>query len=196
MHALLSDSRDIRITQTTGRVTAKSLDSVDQLLLILPQRPKAALWNAIPGGAKLMEAARKRDRDAVPAVHSRLSNKRQTLVVGGSLAATDSTYEQLSFARKLIASATEEKGRCIAICVLGFAQNDEQRIVQNTLAAVLAAGFAMPSYKSKAAPGAFNQVRLLGLAATIDTRRVTAITWLAGSQRCHPTSLMRSTMPR
>ncbi len=174
MHALLSDSRNIRITQMTGRVTAKRLDPVDQLLLILPQRPKAAHWNAIPGGAKLMEAARKRDHGAVPAVQSRLSNKRQTLVVGGTLDASDSRFEQLSFARKLVAAATQEKGGCLAICVVGFAQDDEQRIVENLLAAVLAAGFAMPSYKSKAAPSGIRQVRLLGLAETIDTRRVEA----------------------
>ena len=57
MHPLLNDARDIRVVQQTGRVTAKSLEAIDQLLLILPERAKASVWSSLPQGAKLQAAS-------------------------------------------------------------------------------------------------------------------------------------------
>ena len=91
MHPLLNDQRDIRVAQRPGRVTARALETVDQLLLILPERVKADLWRSIPGGAKLAVAAKRRAASEVPTLVSRLDNKRQTLVVGGQIAATASS---------------------------------------------------------------------------------------------------------
>ena len=63
MHELLPNMPDIRITQKTGRVDAKALDAVDQLVLILPKNPNAALWRGIPQGARLKAAMAKRRSD-------------------------------------------------------------------------------------------------------------------------------------
>ncbi len=138
MHPLLNDARDIRIVQQTGRVTSKVLDPVDSLLLVLPERARANVWRSLPQGAKLHAAARRRTAGAVPALAARLANKRQTLVVGGMLAASSSAFEQLSFARKLVAAATAEKAGCLGICVHGFddeAQANEKDIVLRQLPA-------------------------------------------------------------
>ena len=174
MHPLLSDKRSLRVTQDTGRVSSGMLEPLDQLLLILPERPAAKVWRSLPQGSKLQAAAKRRAADSVPSLQTRLANKRQTFVVGGSIAAAASAFEQLTLARKLVAAATAEKAGCIGICVHGFDAQTQAEIARNALAAVLARGFPMPEYKNKPSPPAIRSVRLIGLDDKIDIRRVQA----------------------
>ncbi|NNC78229.1 MAG: leucyl aminopeptidase family protein [Woeseiaceae bacterium] len=174
MHVLLNDDSDVRVAQHAGRITTKILDPVDQLLLILPERAKTHVWHSLPQGAKLRAAARKSPAASVPAVTSRLSNKRQTLVVGGQLSANSTAFEQLTFARKLVAAATVEKPGCLGICVHGFSADDEANIVKNVLAASLAAAHRMPAFKQKSKPAPIRNIRLLGLSSKLDVNRVIA----------------------
>ena len=54
MHELLPKLSNIRVTQLTGKVTAKSVANIDQLVVVLPTRPRPEHWRAIPQGARLM----------------------------------------------------------------------------------------------------------------------------------------------
>jgi leucyl aminopeptidase len=174
MHALLPDSREIRVIQQLGKVTAAQLDAVDQLLLILPEKPGKAVWNSVPQGAKLQAVMRRRSSDSVPALQSRLGNKRQTLVVAGTLAKDADTFAQLTLARKLVSTATAEKAGNLAILVLGFADDAVAGITGNALAAALAGAFAMPEFKSESSPARIKGIRLLGLAKKLDLGRIRA----------------------
>jgi len=174
MTTIAPDTHDIRIYQKPGRVTGKTLDTVDQLLLILPARPTAAVFSQIPQGAKLQAVLRKHAAGSTPAFTSRLANKKQTLVVAGTTTPATSAFEQLTMARKLAAAAATQKAGSLGICALGFKPDEQARIVNNVLAAVLAAGFKLPTYKGKAAPTKFNSIRLLGLDAHLDTSRTEA----------------------
>ncbi len=174
MHPLLNDARDIGVVQHTGPVSEKTLAPIDQLLLILPEGAKASVWRSLPQGDELQAAAQKRADGAVPALTTRLPNKRQTLVVGGMLAASSSPFEQLSFARKLVAAAISEEAGCLGICVQGFAAAEQATIVQNLLAAALAAAFTMPAYKTEPSKPVIRSVRLVGLDAKLDIGRVQA----------------------
>ncbi len=174
MHPLLNDAGDIRIAQQAGPVTAKLLAPIDSLLLVLPENAKAEVWRSLPQAAMLRAAAKKRSSDATPALIARLANKRQTLVVGGMLAANSTAFEQLSCARKMVSAATSEKAGCLGICVQGFDGAAQAAIVKNVLAAALAAGFSMPSYKSKAIPATIRLIKLIGLDRKIDVTRVRA----------------------
>ncbi len=174
MHPLLNDQRDIRVAQRPGRVTTQALESVDQLLLILPERARAETWRSIPGGAKLAAAAKRRAASDVPTLVSRLDNKRQTLVVGGQIGSSASAFERLEFGRKLVTAATAEKSGALAICALGFDEDAAAAIVCDVLSAALAAAFTMPAYRSKASKPAIRSIRLLGLANKLDVSRVTA----------------------
>lgn len=174
MHPLLYDQRDIRIAQRPGRVTARSLEAVDQLLLILPERVRAELWRSLPGGTKLAAAARRRGAAEVPTLISRLDNKRQTLVVGGQIAASATAYERLEFGRKLVSAATTEKAGTLAICALGFDDDPAATLVSDVLSAALAAAFAMPAYKAKGPSPAVRRVSLVGLNQKLDVSRVSA----------------------
>ncbi len=168
---------DTRIFQSPGRVDAKGLDPVDQLLLILPAKPTAADFRRIPGGSKMQAVFRKHDAASTPAFTTRLGNKKQTLVVAGTIAADASAFEQLTLGRKLVSAATKQKAGSLGICATGF--NDEQTagIVGNVLAAALAAAFRLPSYKSKnnkAGSATIKSIRLLGLEERLDTSRTEA----------------------
>jgi leucyl aminopeptidase len=164
----------VSIKQTTGTPTAKSFGTVDQLLIVVPPKAKPALWKSLPQGNEL-QALMKRAKDGnVPAISSRLDNKRHTAVHVGQIAADSEAFQRLEFARKLHAAALSEKAPNIAIWVLGFSEDDCQQLVEDLLAAGLAAGYVMPSHKSKPAPAAVKSLHVLGLDKKLDVRRLVA----------------------
>lgn len=170
----LPDLNKIRIIQTPGRVRAKSLEAAEQLLLILPANPGAADFRKLPQGSKMQQVWRKSAAGSTPAFTSRLGNKRQTLVVAGTLEKDASAFEQLTLGRQLVAAACTEKAGCLGICVVGFDSAEQTVIYNNILAAVLAAAFELPSYKSKSPPAKIKSVRLIGVDAHVDTARTEA----------------------
>ena len=174
MHELLPQPSEIKVTQKTGRVVSSSLDSIDQLILVIPNRPKAEVWRAIPQGDRLKAAMRKRLSSDVPALHARLTNNRQTLVVGATVSSDTSSFELLSISRKLVAAATSEKAGTVGVLVVGFDHETAESIYNSVAAAALACGFNLPSFKSKAAPASIGSIRLLGLAKKINLQRTTA----------------------
>ena len=174
MHPLLPDSKEIRIYQQPGRVTGKQLEAMDQLLLILPKKIPAALWKQLPEGLKLRAAMRRRGSEAVPALMTRLGNKKLTLVVAATLAADVPAFEQLTLARRLVAAATAEKAGSLGVAILGFDNEAAASICRNVLAAALAAAFRLPTFKSKPAPDRIRNIRVVGLADKLDLDRVQA----------------------
>ena len=174
MHQLLPTSRDIGTIQHLGRVDSKTLDSIDQLLLILPTKVPATVWKAIPQGNKLKELLNKRAPESVPALLSRLTNKRQTLVLAGTITAGADAFEQLTLGRKMVAAATAEKAGCLGILVAGFDTDEQQTLCKALVAAALAAAFELPSFKEKAAPVSIRSIRLVGLDAKVDLARTVA----------------------
>ena len=174
MHELLPQASDLRVTQKTGPVVTKHLDSIDQLILVMPKRPKAEDWRAIPQGDRLKAAMRKRLSGDVPALHTRLHNTRQTLVVGATVSDDTSSFELLTISRKLVAAATAEKAGCVAVLVVGFDRVTTESLHNSVVAAALARGFNLPSFKKKAAPVSIRSIRLLGLAENIDLQRTIA----------------------
>lgn len=174
MTTVVPDIHDIRIFQKLGRVSTKVLDPVDQLLLILPARPTAGVFRKVPQGSKLQAVYRKRVAGSVPAFTTHLGNKKQTLVVAGTINADASAFEQLTLGRKLVAAATAQKAGSLGICAIGFDPDAQATLVNNVLAAALAAGLRLPTFKSKAAPVKIRSIRLLGLEQPLDTGRTEA----------------------
>ena len=159
MQNIMPDAHDIRIYQKLGRVDAKSLETVDQLLLILPARPTKADFGQLPQGARMQAVYRKHAAGSTPAFTTRLANKRQTLVVGGTLKADATAFEQLTLGRKLVDAATSQKAGSLGICAVGFDDAAQAAIVNNMVAAALAAAFRMPAYKAKPDPDRIRTIR-------------------------------------
>ncbi len=174
MHPLLPASKEIRVNQQLGRITAKQLEAVDQLLLILPAKVPPAVWKELPEGTKLQAVMGRRASGSVPALQSRLTNKRQTLVVAGTLAKDASAFEQLTLARELVQSVKAEKAGCLGIAVAGFEAGTRQAICGSAVSAALAGAFALPEYKSKPSTQSIRSIRVLGLDDKLDLDRVRA----------------------
>jgi leucyl aminopeptidase len=174
MHPLFPDYKEIRIYQQPGRITAKQLEAMDQLLVILPERIPASLWNRLPEGQKLKAAMGRRGADTVPALCTRLGNKKLTLVTGARLAADASAFEQLTLARKLVASVTTEKAGSLGITVVGFDPDAAAAVTRNAVSAALAAAFPLPAFKSDAPQPKIKSIRVAGLPEKIDLDRVRA----------------------
>ena len=170
----LPNSRVIRCTQRPGKLDSKGLAAVDQLLLILPERIPAALWRRIPEGAKLAALLSKRPPGDLPALESRLSNQRQTRVVAGKIKPDADAFDQLTFARKLVAAATHEKAGCLGIAIVGFEDDIAEALCKAAVAAALAASFNLPEFKSKASPARIRSLRVIGLSKKVDLSRTMA----------------------
>jgi leucyl aminopeptidase len=174
MQNITPASHDIRIFQKPGRIDSKSLETVDQLLVILPDKPTKTHFGKLPQGAKLQAVYRKHAPGSAPAFITRLANKKQTLIVAGTLAADTSAFDRLTLGRKLVAAATAQKAGSLGICAVGFTADAAATIVRDMLSAALAAAFSLPSFKSKPAPDRIRSIRLIGLGERIDTDRVEA----------------------
>ena len=174
MTSIAPEIQDIRIFQKPGRVDAAALDTVDQLLLILPAKPSTADFRQISQGPQLQALLRKHAAGSMPAFTTRLDNEKQTFVVAGTTAADASAFEQLTMGRKLVAATTDQKAGSLGICAIGFKSDAQIAIVKNVLAAALAAGFNLPEFKRKPAAAKIKSIRLLGLDEKLDTSRVQA----------------------
>jgi leucyl aminopeptidase len=170
----LPEPRNIRVTQKPGRVDSKGIEPIDQLLLILPERPAGKIYRAIPSGSKIQALMRKRQADATPAAVTRLPNKRQTLVVAGKIAGDAAAFDQLTFARKLVAAATTEKAGSLGIFVAGFSAEAQESLANAAVAAALAAGFQLPEFKSDVSPPKIRSIRVVGLERKLDLSRTIA----------------------
>jgi leucyl aminopeptidase len=170
----LPDSSVIRCTQHPGKTNSKTLEPIDQLLLILPKRVPTALWRRIPQGSKLQALLKKRPAGDLPALETRLANKRQTLVVAGKIEPGATAFAKLTFARKLVAAATGEKAGCLGIAVLGFEPEEEEALYQAAVAAALATSFNLPAFKSKPAPPRIRSLRIIGGTRKYDFDRTIA----------------------
>jgi leucyl aminopeptidase len=177
MAILLSEKFEkskLRITQSTGLPSGRTLAAIDQLVVILPEKPPASLWRKIPQGNKLQALMRRRTPGSVPAIATRVNNKRQSLLAAGTIAADAPVHEQLTFARKLVSGVLTEKAGCLGIWVLGFRDEDTHALVARVIAAAQAIAFPLANFKSKEPPARIKSLRLLGLDETIDLSRVTA----------------------
>ncbi len=174
MHQLLSESRDIRTIQQLGKVESKHLEPLDQLLLILPKKVPASAWRSIPQSDNLKDLLKKRAPGSTPSIQTRLSNKRQTLLLAGNIASGAEAFEQLTLARQLVSAATAEKAGCLGILVAGFDADEQQSLCKAVVAAALAAGFNLPAYQQKDAPARIISIRIIGLDAKLDLARTVA----------------------
>lgn len=177
MGSLLSEKfekSNLRITQNTGPPSSRTLAAVDQLVVILPEKPPVSVWRKIPQGNRLQALMRRRTPGSVPAIRTRLNNRRQSLLAVGTIAADAPVHEQLTFARKLVNGVLTEKAGCLGVWALGFRAEESVAIVTRAVAAAQAIAFPLADFKSRERPPRIRSVRVIGLDEKVDLSRVTA----------------------
>jgi leucyl aminopeptidase len=164
----------IRIVQQVGDPSSTVLDSIDQLLLILPAKPSEKSWSLLPQGGKVKALLKRRPSGSVPEITSRLGNRTQTALHVGLLDSKIDAFEQLTFGRKMVAAALAENAGCVGIWVHGFSAEQQRVIVERMCAAALAAGFSLPRFKSGNKKPTIKSLRIVGLDTRLDLRRIVA----------------------
>lgn len=142
---ILPDLKLPRITQTGEPPARAALESLDHLIVVLPERAKSADYRRVPQGKQIEKLLAK--AEAGNPVHSRLNNSRNTgLTAANCVGGT--RFETLTWARKLIAAVRADNASRIGLYAPGL--DDAQVDTLSALvAAALAAAFRLPSFKSK-----------------------------------------------
>jgi leucyl aminopeptidase len=174
MYAKGQGKSRIKVTQVTWPSTGAALAGIDQLLAVLPEKVPAAAWRSIPQGNKVQSLMRRRAQGSVPAARTRINNKRQSLLLVGTVAANGEAFDLLTFARKMVAAAACEPGGNLGILVAGFSDDDAARVASHLTTAALAASFSLADFKTKAKPQRIRSIRIFGLRDRVNLRRVEA----------------------
>ena len=177
MASLLQDKfsgNELRISQSTDRLSAKALAGCDHLLLILPERPPAAVWRSIPEGARIQTLLRRGKAKRIPAISTRLKNKRQTAVHVARLKAGDDGFTRLTQARQLLSVTGGEESGTVGVSVIGFPHDAAETLLLDVVSAAQARAFPMPSFKNQPAATSIKALRLLGLTRKLDLDRAKA----------------------
>lgn len=165
---------NIKVTQSAGVPDSRRVAAVDQLLVVLPDKPVSSAWTALPQGQVLKNLYKRRAPGRVPAISSRVNNRRHTAIHVATAAQDAEAIERLAFARKLVAAALGEKAGAIGIWVHGFTPDTQVVLTRDLVAAALAAGFHLPEFKNKASPPSIASLRVFGLDGRIDLDRTIA----------------------
>ncbi len=174
MHSLLPPGDGMRVVARAGRLDSKAIASVDQLILIVPDRMTEKLWKQLPGGLKLRKIAAKRPAGSVPLIATRIDNAKHTLLVLAKAKGDISAFERLSLARQLVTAATVDKPGTLGIATLGFDEADERILLEALLTAALAAAAPAPEWKQKTTPAKIRSIRLPALGTTLSLDRAKA----------------------
>ena len=170
----LTDFNPLRIVQSSHQPTATTWDSLDHLLIVLPEAPTSDAFRKLPQGGRLERVLDRARAAGVDYPTSRLNNSRAT---GITLATrTDGTaFGGLTWARKCIARCLAERPGQLGIVIAGFDNQAREKLVGDLAAAALAAAFELPRFKSEK-PGArkLRRVRFLASGPRVDLSSIQA----------------------
>ena len=152
-----------KIKQEAGGLTEKTLDIHANAIFLVPAKNFDA--NALPSGKEIAQRAKrdghKFDRDK--AFTTDLPNANATRVAIAGINPESSAFELLTLARQLVAAHRAQKPQQIAVACFGLKPNEAERACEAVLAALLAADFPMPDYKSKPdKPARLREIHIYG----------------------------------
>lgn len=160
----------IQIKQHLSTPTEAELNSINQLILVLPKSIKEGKWPNIAYKADL-KARFKRDPETNTRFDLDLPNKAATHT---SIAAIDkdiNEFDLLALARKLVAAQLATNPSSLSIAMPGLTTKQASQVGEAILAAILAANENMPSFKSKQpAKRKLKTIHLFNQKQKLDTR--------------------------
>jgi len=145
----IPDFRPLRITQSTDKAGRKQLDTLDQLIVVLPKDPPASAFRGLPtatGLARLLEKATKDGREITT---TSIDNRRGTAITLAALK-PGPQFQLLTWARRLLAESARIKATRLGLVIQGFEPAQRDTILAALIRAADAASFALPSYQTGA----------------------------------------------
>lgn len=170
---LLPEPTGIRIQQHTGKATASLLDKVEYLLVVVPEKPAAAVWKAFPDGQRVQNLRARAQTTGL--TDTRLHNHANTGVTVATLGIDTSAFARLTLAGKLAAAACRDNPTSVAVLVVGFDAALATELYHAVILALRAHSFSLPDFSSKKSPGSrLRAIKLVGLQQRIDVNRTEA----------------------
>jgi len=133
------------------RPRAATLARYPAALLLLPAAPAAADWMALPHGASLRATFRLKPRKPADFFALRVGARAETLVIAAVVDSSMSPFERLRAAGGAARAALDAQPRRLLLCQQGLEDAAAAAAFCACIAALQAAAFALPTFKSKAA---------------------------------------------
>jgi leucyl aminopeptidase len=170
-------SEKIKLNQIANDLTPEAVDRLALAILLVPEKPGRTAWERLPYAEVLKPRwQRRRDRDSDCLVTD-LPNKAGTRIILQAVKPDSDAFAGLCRARGLADTAGKLDPAVVGVQLAGFDQATGACVLEQLVAALLAAACPMPSYKSKPKPAAaLRQVNIHGLAAEVDLAQVQAET--------------------
>ena len=161
----------LKVSQSPRRPTRQILNSLEQVIVVVPEKPSSKLLGTIPHGSQLK---RQLIRTGKPIVESHLQNDNATGITLAIFAA-DSAFDQLTWARRVIASCQRTNPRTVGIFTAGLDSDRRTEALISLIAAAEAVAFRMPSFKSKEERQLrLSSIKLLGCKSRIELKETRA----------------------
>lgn len=138
-----------KIKQESRSLSANALDIHSNAIILLP-REESAL-KTLPYGAEIAQRRKRAGHklDSGKPFATDLPNKSGTHIALAGIDPQGNAFELLTLARRLVATHGSQKSERIAVACHELKPKNAERAVEAVLAALLAAHFTMPDYKSK-----------------------------------------------
>jgi leucyl aminopeptidase len=162
----LPDFSPLRIAVTSHAPARAALDRLDQLLFVAARGNESTLAR-LPYGKQLATLLARARKNGEEHASSRAANPRAT---GLTVAAFEAArgFTALAWAAKAVRESLRDRPRSLGIVLAGLTEADEAAAAESLLAAVGAAAFALPAFKSERSPPRLGSVRMFGARARID----------------------------
>ena len=133
-----------------ARITSLEARPADALLAMVPLPLTARAFTRLPDSARWSELNARSAPRAATVRSTVLGNRRQTLAVLGYLAADASPFERLTLAGRMLKEAAARSPASIALAAPASSGAAARAALEALLAATLAHGFALPSFRASA----------------------------------------------
>ena len=124
------------------------LSKLDALMIVVPQDIRDAAWPSLPRGAWLREERSRRALTGGATLSARLDNEAHTLLIVGLLPRDASAFVALKLAGQMLKEVTAAQATRVGAYTVALPAQASQRALEALVAATLAAGFDLPSFKS------------------------------------------------
>jgi leucyl aminopeptidase len=139
----------VPVRQIAARVSAAKLAAYSAAAVLLPQKPSAADWAAVPHGALLRELYARKVRKAGDWCQLRVGARAETLLVAACPPVQASTFERLQLAGKIARVVVESDPTSLLLWQQGCDVQPARASLNAAVAAFQAAAFRLASFKSK-----------------------------------------------
>jgi leucyl aminopeptidase len=138
-----------KIKQESRGLSANALDIHSNAIILLPR--EESTLKTLPYSGEIAQRRKRAGHklDSGKPFATDLPNKSGTHVALAGIDPQGGAFELLTLARRLVATHSSQKSERIAIACHELKPQDAERAVEAVLAALLAAHFTMPDYKSK-----------------------------------------------